>query len=109
MSNTENSTPAAPTTPEGAAKWLDLLKKANDYNLIPIILAIAIGYAYWTSQAQWTQRLDQSEARTRAALERCTSETRAEHRKTREELAKEADAVKREIKNEKTESKQPVQ
>ncbi len=82
-----------PEPPKAASGWLELLKKANDYNLVSLIAAGIIAYAYWTSQAKWEKRLDDSEARTRAALVSCASVARDESSKTRAEVRKQAAEV----------------
>lgn len=79
-----------PEPPKGAAGWLDLLKKANDYNIVSLISAAIIGYAYWTAQDKWEKRLEASEARTRAALTACSNSVVGEGWKTREEVRKKA-------------------
>lgn len=77
------STDQIPEPPKAATSWLDLLDKANRLNLIPLLLAIAIGWAYWKT----LDRLEASEARTRAALAACSGNAQAvreESSKTRE-------------------------
>lgn len=77
-----------PEPSKAASGWLELLKKANDYNLIPLLLAAAVGYAYWTDKADAKKSLEASEARTRAALIACTDKVTGESSKTREEVRK---------------------
>lgn len=86
-----------PEAPKGASSWLDLLDKANRLNLIPLLLALAIGYAYWTSQANAQKRQDEAEARTRAALERCAGIASSEGSRTREEVRRKAGEVRQAI------------
>jgi hypothetical protein len=78
----------APGSTEGASKWLDTLDKANRLGLIPLILALAIGYMHWTAQAQYRADLQAAEARTREALSECRASATAEHKRTREEVRK---------------------
>lgn len=82
-----------PTTPESASKWLGVLKAANDMNIIPIILAIAVGWMYWTNVTQTRLDLQAAEQRTRAALQSCREDVQAQGSRTREEVRTQSKAV----------------
>lgn len=78
------STANIPEPPKNVSAWVDLLKKLNDYNLIPLIACGIVGYLYWQSGKDAQIRLDAAEARTRSALAACSSVAREESSKTRE-------------------------